>query len=369
MNSSSHSQSNSVQSVNSIVSSQRSYPAQFTFPAPLQPGDRIALTAPSSGVRTDLHSLVHKMHDYLTKLGYETVIGDSMWTNYKCVSLPRAERAAELERYLLDETIKAIIPPWGGEFLMELFPLLDWDRIRQLPPKWILGFSDISTLTFVYTLQTGYGSAHGPSGVDIAQSSDDTTKRWHDLLLAGAGQPVTQYSSARYQGTADYSRPGFTFDTPTRWEWLGHEDEPDAELTVSGHLIGGCLDVLSALVGTPWAPLHDFVQQYGTEHGMIWYLESCELSAGEIYRSLWQMQQAGWFQHTHAVLIGRPAGYEPLQEFELTDALHMVFDELEIPVVYGTDIGHIPPQLTLINGALAKVTVGKGRGEITQTLG
>ncbi|WPP39565.1 LD-carboxypeptidase [Paenibacillus hunanensis] len=344
------------------------YPSAITFPAPLQPGDRIALTAPSSGVRADLHQLVYRMRDYLTELGYEPVIGDSMWTNYKCVSLPKAERAAELERYLLDEEIKAIIPPWGGEFLMELLPLLNWERIRHLPPKWILGFSDISTLTFAYTLQTGYGSAHGPSGVDIAQSKDETTSRWHDLLTAASGQSIEQSSSAMYQSTADYSRAGFTLDAPTRWDWLGHEQQSDEELTVSGRLIGGCLDVLAALVGTPWARVTDFIQQYGEQDGMIWYLESCELNAGAIYRHLWQMRQAGWFQHTHAVLIGRPAGYEPLQEFELIDALHMVFDELNIPVVYGVDIGHIPPQITMINGALAKVHVQNGSGTVTQTL-
>ncbi|MFD1888094.1 S66 family peptidase [Paenibacillus wenxiniae] len=344
------------------------YPSTIAFPPPLQPSDRIALTAPSSGLRADLHPLAHRMRDYLTELGYEPMIGESMWTNYKCVSLPRAERAAELERYLLDEEVKAIIPPWGGEFLMELLPLLDWDRIRQLPPKWILGFSDISTLTFAYTLQTGYGSAHGPSGIDIAESKDKTTSRWHDLLTAAAGQPIEQQSSAKYQSKADYTKAGFNLDAPTRWEWLGHEEQPDAELHMSGRLIGGCMDVLAALVGTPWAPVNDFIQHYGAKDGMIWYLESCEMNAGAIYRHLWQMQQAGWFQHTRAVLIGRPAGYEPLQEFELLDALHMVFDELRIPVVYGVDIGHIPPQVTLINGAKAELTVIDGHGTIVQTL-
>ncbi len=345
-----------------------SYPSAIAFPPPLQPGDRIALTAPSSGVRADLHPLVYRMRDYLTELGYEPTIGDSMWTNYKCVSLPKAERAAELERYLLDTEIKAIIPPWGGEFLMELLPLLDWERIRQLPPKWILGFSDISTLTFVYTLQTGYGSAHGPSGVDIAQAKDRTTSRWHDLLTAKPGEPMEQQSSAKYESKPNYSRSGFALDAPTRWEWLGHEQQPEDELIVSGRLLGGCMDVIAALVGTPWTPVNDFVQQYGVQDGMIWYLESCEMNAGAIYRHLWQMQQAGWFQHTKAVLIGRPAGYEPLQEFELIDALHIVFDELQIPVVYGVDIGHIPPQLTLINGALAQVHVQDGIGSVTQTL-
>ncbi|KON88005.1 hypothetical protein AF332_15025 [Sporosarcina globispora] len=44
---------------------------------------------------------------------------------------------------------------------MEVLPLIDWDRFKELPPKWILGYSDISTLSFTYTTITGNASAHG----------------------------------------------------------------------------------------------------------------------------------------------------------------------------------------------------------------
>lgn len=344
------------------------YPQHIQFPPALQPGDKVAVTAPSSGVPTQLHHLVHDMRDYLTSLGYEPVIGTSVWTDDKCVSIPKKERAAELQQFLLDPQIKAIIPPWGGEFLMELLPLLDWEQIRTLPPKWILGFSDTSTLTFVYTLYTGYASAHGPSGVDIARADDETTSRWHDLLTAVAGQPVEQQSSAHYQATSDFSKPGFKLDAPTRWEILGQEQEKQAQINVSGRLLGGCLDVLSPLTGTVWAPVPSFIERYGQEDGIIWYLESCEMNAADIYRHLWQLQQNGWFQHTRAVLIGRPDGYAPVKNFKLIDALHSAFDELDFPVIYNVDIGHIPPQVTLINGAKAELTVTDGKGTIVQTL-
>lgn len=344
------------------------YPAKIQFPPALQPGDKVAVTAPSSGVTTQLHHLIHSMRDYLKSLDYEPVIGTSVWTDDKCVSLPKKERAAELQAFLLDPDIKAIIPPWGGEFLMELLPLLDWAAIRTLPPKWILGFSDTSTLTFVYTLYTGYGSAHGPSGVDIARADDETTARWYDLLTAQAGQPVEQQSSTHYQSTSDFSKPGFKLDAPTRWEILGQEKQASAKVNVSGRLLGGCLDVLTPLIGTPWAPVSSFVERYGQEDGIIWYLESCEMNAADIYRHLWQLQQNGWFQHTRAVLIGRPAGYSHVKNFKLIDALHSVFDELNFPVIYNVDIGHIPPQVTLINGAQAEIMVKGGKGTVTQTL-
>lgn len=345
------------------------YPSsEMIYPAPLRPGDRIAITAPSSGVNPEYHHLLHRTRDYLEQAGYEVILGKSIWTNDKCVSLPKAERAAELQTFLLDEQVQAIIPPWGGEFLMELLPLLDWDRIRQQPPTWILGFSDISTLTFVYTLQTGYASAHGPGAVDISGSDDSTTAKWQEVLTALAGQQVEQRSSSHHQTVSDRSRPGYNLDTPTDWRILGQEDHPDASLQFSGRLIGGCMDVITPLIGTPWAPVHEFIEHYGASGGVIWYLESCEMNAGDIYRHLWQMDQAGWFRHARGILIGRPAGYSALGNFELTDALHQVFGDLEIPVVYGMDIGHIPPQLTLVNGASAVVSVQSGQGTIVQTL-
>ncbi|WP_046227866.1 S66 family peptidase [Paenibacillus dauci] len=346
-----------------------SYPSsQIIYPAPLRKGDRIAIIAPSSGVNPQYHHLLHRTRDQLEQAGYEVILGESIWTNDKCVSLPKAKRAAELQQFLLDEQIQAIIPPWGGEFLMELLPLLDWDRIRQLPPKWILGFSDISTLTFAYTLQTGYASAHGPGAVDISGTNDPTTTKWQEVLTALAGQTIEQQSSSHYQTVSDPSRDGLNLETPTYWHILGKEEESDLSLEFSGRLIGGCMDVLTILIGTDWAPVPSFIEQYGATDGVIWYLESCEMNAGDIYRHLWQMNQAGWFRHARGILIGRPAGYSALGNFELTDALHQVFDDLEIPVVYGVDIGHIPPQLTLVNGASAIVSVKSGQGSIVQTL-
>ncbi|ANF96775.1 S66 family peptidase [Paenibacillus bovis] len=346
-----------------------SYPSsQIIYPAPLRKGDRIAIIAPSSGVNPEAHHLLHRTREYLEQLGYMVTLGDSVWTNDKCVSLPKAERAAELQQFLLDEQVQAIIPPWGGEFLMELLPLLDWDRIREQPPKWILGFSDISTLTFAYTLQTGYASAHGPGAIDISGSDDPTTSIWLQMLTAADGQSVEQYSSTHYQTVSDHSQPGYNLDTSTEWRILGQEDQPEASLQFSGRLIGGCMDVITVLIGTKWAPVNEFIEHYAASDSVIWYLESCEMNAGDIYRHLWQMDQAGWFRHAKGILIGRPAGYSALGNFELTDALQQVFGDRNIPVVYGVDIGHIPPQLTLINGASAIVSVKSGQGSIVQTL-
>ncbi|MCU6791434.1 LD-carboxypeptidase [Paenibacillus sp. WQ 127069] len=335
------------------------------YPKALAKGNLIAITAPSSGVSKPLHDVLKQAKCVLEELGYRVVEGNTIWSQHKCVSASKKVRAQELQSFLLDEHVSAIIPPWGGEFLMEILPLLDWELLKATAPKWILGYSDISTFLFAYTLLTGFATAHGTNYIDLRSATPSViSSRWAEVLGTGANESVEQVSSDLYQSSWDFPKPGFNLDTPTVWKILGKEDDPTYEQQMTGRLIGGCLDTISILIGTRYAPVQEFSQQYCHETGMVWYLESCEMNAAELYRHLWQMKHCGWFENTNGVLIGRPAGYSPTQDFGLQDALHQVFDNLHIPVIYEVDIGHVPPQLTLVNGAFAHVSSSAGKGSI-----
>jgi muramoyltetrapeptide carboxypeptidase len=76
---------------------------------------------------------------------------------------------------------------------------------------------------------------------------------------------------------------------------------------------------------------------------------------------------AGWFRPAKALLIGRTAA-EDLREFTPADALLDAVGDLAIPVIYDMDIGHLPPQLILVNGALATVTFSAAERSLTQRL-
>jgi len=343
---------------------------QIIFPKPLAQGDTIAVTAPSSGVTADLHPLLHKTRSHMEQIGFNIKEGDTIWTHNKCVSAPQEVRARELMDFLMHPNIQAIIPPWGGEFLMDILPLLDWEQLKQAPPKWVLGYSDISTFLFAYTLRTGVATAHGPNYVDLSSDPlDPLTARWLTVLGNPKGSAVEQVSSKHYQSAWNHEVPGFNLDTKSEWKSLtgGATTSSTPEISFTGRLIGGCMDTISILIGTPYAPVQQFVQDYCHESGVIWYLESCEMNAADIYRHLWQMKQCGWFEHANGILIGRPAGYSSIQNFELTDALTAALGELGIPVLYDTDIGHMPPQLTLINGALTTVTYQEGQGKVVMS--
>ncbi|WP_341963490.1 hypothetical protein [Planococcus maritimus] len=153
---------------------------------------------------------------------------------------------------------------------------------------------------------------------------------------------------------------GFYFDSETEWKSLSG----DSQVEYSGRFLGGCISTLRTLIGTPFDQVDDYVSKYAAEEGVVWYLESVGLNAINIYRSLWQMKQAGWFKHVNGILIGRPSRYSANQDFQLIDALNDIFGDQHISVLYDVDIGHAPPQNIVVNGAFGKVMYNNLRGTI-----
>ena len=338
---------------------------KVTYPKPLKRGDVIGVTAPSSGAEESLHILLSKAKENVEAHGYKVVMGETAWTQQKGRSAPKEKRAEELMSFLLDENIKAIIPPWGGSFSMEILPLIDWEKLKSVPPKWILGYSDISTFLFAYTTITGNASAHGTNFAELsAPQWDPLTSKWTEVLSCPENGEVIQYSSDYYQSNWDqvYKNPatGFYFDSKTEWKNLS--GNPQAEF--SGRLLGGCISTLRVLIGTPFDQVNDYISEYAADEGVVWYLESVGMDAINIYRSLWQMKQAGWFKHANGILIGRPSRYSANQDFHLMDALNDIFADQNIPVLYDVDIGHAPPQNIVVNGAFGKVAYNNSKGTI-----
>lgn len=325
----------------------------------------IGVTAPSSGVEQHLHLLITEAEKQLIQRGMKVIIGNTTWTQLKGRSTTKEKRVSELMDYLLDERIDVVMPPWGGSFLMELLPLIDWDELKKAGPKWILGYSDISTLSFVYTTMTGYASAHGVNFTELsAPQWDELSSKWIDVITCKTGHTITQSSSHYFQSSWEqvYKNPatGFYFDSETEWKVLNQERSN----RMTGRLIGGCLNTLQILIGTPFDYVQSFINEYCSEEGTIWYLESVGMDAAKIYRALWQLKYNGWFNKCNGVLIGRAGLYENLGDFTLVDALGDIFDEMGIPVFYEVDIGHVPPQLILVNGAVGEVIVEEGRGTL-----
>lgn len=151
---------------------------------------------------------------------------------------------------------------------------------------------------------------------------------------------------------------------PTEWKRLDGSVEP---VLVSGRLIGGCLDTIAWLAGSRFGDVPTFVQESGSR-GAILYLENVEMTPPALVRALLSLRRHRWFDGLTGLLVGRNAGPVPDSPNSLsyTEALYAALGDLPYPVLYDVDIGHQPPQFTLINGAVAHVQFDAGRGSITQ---
>ena len=319
------------------------------------------MTSPSAGVAGDAVDRIQFCVDWLRGRGYEVEVGTCM-DGSGITSAPAAERAAELTRMLADPGIACVLPPWGGETAVDLVDLLDWDALAAAEPTWLVGFSDIATLLLPLTTRLGWATLHGDNLADTPYAVPDGLLHW--LELAGGPGPFTQRDSGL---VADWR--GFPDEAAARewnrvgegsWEVLG-----GGPVDVTGRLVGGCIETVCNLAGTPYGDVRGWAESL--DEPTIVYLEACEDHAVEICRKLHGIRLAGWFERAAAVLIGRtkaPDHPQMTQREAVLDAL----GRLGVPIVADLEIGHVPPHLPLVNGALARVVVDGDTPEITQYL-
>ncbi|WP_419880779.1 S66 family peptidase [Peribacillus sp. B-H-3] len=333
----------------------------ITYPT-LKSEGVIGITAPSSGVGRELHQIFQQSMRRLEEKGYSIICGDTVWTQEKAKSASALKRASEFNSMIMNSDIDMIFPPWGGELLIEILEHVNFDQMKK---KWILGYSDTSALLLATTLSTGIATAHGTNSTDLrGQTWDDTTAMWEKVLALTPGESITQISSEKYQTAWQHENPSdcvFHLKEETYWKTI-----PGQKAAAEGRLLGGCIDIIRHLVGTPYGNVAFFRRKFINGEPLLWYLENCSLSATDLRRSLIQMKLAGWFTDCSAILFGRSSANAPVENYTAEDVYHELSSELGIPVVYDIDCGHMPPQMTFINGAYARIESESGKGKLVQ---
>lgn len=331
------------------------------FPEPLRAGDTIGITSPSSGVSGAARERIDFCVAWLRGRGYEVVVGECM-DGTRHVSAPREDRAAELTWMLTDPAIRAVVPTWGGVTGIDLLDLLDYEAITAAEPTWVVGYSDSCTWMVPLLLCSGLASIHGDNLADTPYAPPAGLVPWLDVAAATA--PVTQRDS----GLVAHWRSFEEDVRATRWMRAGDghwEVLGGGRVDVTGRLVGGCIETMTAIAGTPYGD----VAAFGRDHGdLVVYLEAAEDEAFTICRDLHHLRLAGWFDHAAAVLVGRTRAPASEGGFTQRDAVVDALGMLDLPIVVDLEIGHVPPHLPLVNGATARVVVDGSTREITQEL-
>ena len=318
-------------------------------PAYLQKGDLIALVAPSFGCTTE---------PYLTRLdvsikrwkgkGYRIWEGPNIRLESGVVaSAPAKDRAAELMEAFSSDA-KLILSVGGGELMNEVLPELDFSKIAKLEPKWFMGFSDNTNLTFFLTLLCDWMTVYGPCAASFFQ------KKWrlceldaYELLQGKRhfeGYPKYSISRRNARPLVSYWCTQKKVITPVNYK------KP-----FKGIMMGGCLDVLLLYCGTKYDQVADFKKRH--PEGIIWYLEACDLNPMALRRAYFQLREAGWFEGAVGFLLGRPKNaMEEVLGLDRFQAAIDILSPLGKPILIDVDLGHISPSLPIINGATAKVS-------------
>lgn len=334
------------------------------FPNKLQQGDVIATTAVSFGCGNDDDIL--RMENAFNKLkeqGFDCKETKNSRSLEKLQSSSAMDRANQFMELIEDNSVKAIIAVSGGEILMEMLPYLDFDKIKKSNSKWIQGYSDPSLLNYLITTKLNIATINSVNFKSFGMEP------WHETVAKNIEffkdpKDLIQKNFEMFEGErVETITP---YDCYALNEKVEYKSLYNGQTNVKGRVIGGCIDVLRLALGTSFDNTVKFCNQF--DEGMLWYIDNCELNIAEFFRVIWQLKQAHWFDNANGFLIGRTAVKKEMFDFSYEDSLHKAFDDLNVPVFYDIDIGHLPPQWIMVNGSFGEFEFNNGKGELIQKM-
>lgn len=333
------------------------------YPEHLKENGTIGFVAPSCGCgippyKEGFQNAIHKWEQ--SGLGID--LGPNCFANEGIgISNTPEKCGKELTEYYLSRKNDVLISCGGGELMCETMEHVDFEAIGKAEPKWYMGYSDNTNMTFLLTTLCDTASIYGPCASSFGMEP------WHPSLydamelLKGERKVVNSYGKWERDGIKDEEHPLAPYNCMEDLKLKfylpeGQSMKESSSVTMEGRLIGGCMDCLVNLLGTRFDRVKAFTEKY-KEDGLIWFLEACDLNVFAIRRAMWQMEQAGWFQYVKGFIFGRPVchGQEMMGLDQYNAVLPTVLKH-KVPVIMDADIGHLSPMMPLVCGSMASVS-------------
>jgi muramoyltetrapeptide carboxypeptidase len=274
-----------------------------TCPCALKPGDTIGIVAPAGPIIKQ-QALAAGIAA-LERMGFRVSWNERILQSFRYLAGRDADRAEELMQCFEDPGINGIVALRGGYGCSRLIPLLEESRLRP-NCKVFMGFSDLTTLHLYFRRRFGWVTFYGPMAATAALGNIGMAEQDHLQSL---------WTDPEYL-------PNLGFQSLESW----------APGVAEGRVVGGCLSLITASLGT--------VYEVRTE-GKILFLEDSGEPAYRIDRMLTHLHLAGKLDSIVGVILGsfvdcetEPAG------FALKDTFMDIFDKLQIPVLANFPCGH-----------------------------
>ncbi|OJF76052.1 MAG: hypothetical protein BKP49_09585 [Treponema sp. CETP13] len=339
------------------------------YPKFLQKNDCIGLVAPSFGCNEDPYATrLESAISILKRKGFAIKEGKNIRSYKKVASTNAKDRAKEFMETYLDNSVNFVSSVAGGERMIEILDYIDFEAIKKAKPKYFMGYSDNTVLTFTLTTLCDIASIyyvhipelgmkpwskHIENGFSIITGKKNKLEAYTEYEIPEIGE----HENTDKKQLEDYLAP-YDLNGKTKWFTLD-----DKEVTFTGRLIGGCLDVLQLLCGTEFADISSFQNTY-KDDGFIWYLETCDLNAVATLRALWQLKHNNFFMNVKGFLIGKPLNGDDFMDLTYEEAVMSVLSEFNVPIIFDVNVGHISPTIPMLNGFLATVQYNKNESSI-----
>ena len=241
------------------------------------------------------------------------------------------QRLDDLHDMFRDREVGAIWTARGGSGALSLVPRIDYALARRRP-KILIGFSDVTALHLGLLRHAGLVTFHGPVG--WTQFSDFSVAQMRAVLMEPARRrvlPMAEENLANAEKLPAFRPRVFRAGA------------------AQGRLVGGNLSVLTAFAGTPHLP---------STKGAVIFLEEVGEPPYRIDRMLTQLHLAGITPAANGIAMGVFQRCEPADgapSLTLQQTLEERMADLKVPAASGFSFGHIPNQVTLPVGVMARM--------------
>lgn len=290
------------------------------LPTPLRPGDLLHVICPSGALReTELTRFWQGVEVWRSR-SYRVEVPPALERRWGYLAGTDAERRSQLEVAWNHPEVRGILCArggYGGARLLELQPSLG------PTPKWLIGFSDITSLLWGLSLR-GISGVHAAVLTTLAAEPEWSQQRLFDWV-EGRSLPPLQ---GKGWGTG----------------------------VAKGVLLPANLTVATHLLFTPaQPPLQD----------TILALEDVSEEPYRIDRMLTQWRTSGALQQVKGIALGRFSQCDPKlpNSFTVEEVLRDRLSDLQIPIVSHLPFGHDGPNAALPVGI--PVTLDANQGQLS----
>ena len=231
------------------------------------------------------------------------------------------DRLEELVEALTNPDYDYVMCARGGYGASDLLDLLPWDRLKNTTSKTLVGFSDICALHSALYSKLSWCGLHAPM---------PASKLW-----AANKKMLARYLDFLTQGARSFTLPLNLKLGPLSVE---------TNRSIEGKLFGGCLTVITALIGTQYFPnLRDH----------ILFLEDIRENPGTVNRMINQWIQSGSLEGVKGVVLGNFVKYGSSQDY--ARLVKKVEEKTGIPCFSSRYFGHISLNYPLLIGSRATI--------------